>query len=137
MSFQFHLSFILIPLSLLILQGCESMPFSGGIGNMFGSASEIEQITKSPEVSESDQPQQVSQQLSVFLDTARPGSIGMIDVSPWATDHEIMVKDFYYSATGKKCREIRLLHSIEGLPHEQHLCMNEANEWVPIRCISR
>lgn len=136
MSFHVRPS-IIISLSLFILQGCESMPFSRGIGNIFESSPEIEQISQSPDASESDQTQVVSQQLSIFLDTARPGSIGMIDVSPWATDHEIMVKDFYYSATGKKCREIRLLHNIEGLPHEQHLCMNEANQWVPIRCISR
>jgi len=126
-------SILIIASSLLILQGCESMPFSG----LFNKATETELAVTQLESPESDQEQQVTKQLSFFLDTARPGSIGMIDVSPWATDHEIMVKDFYFSATGKKCREIRLLHNIDGLPHEQHLCINEANEWVPIRCISR
>ena len=130
-------SILLLVCSLLILQGCESMPFSGGISDLFNESAQTEQAVAQLEPFESDQEQQVSKQLTFFLDTARPGSIGMIDVSPWATDHEIMVKDFYFSATGKKCREVRLLHNIDGLPHEQHLCMNEENKWVPIRCISR
>ncbi len=108
-----------------------------GFGDFLSVPAIDEQTDQTMQVAELNIQQQLSDQLVFFLETAKPGSIGLIDESPWSTHHEIMAKDFYFSATGKKCREIRLLHSVEGLPHEQHLCLDNNDLWVPIRCISR
>ena len=122
--------------ALLFLQGCQSMPSFADFDNFF-SLSDKNSDTQQLIADAQENSSPLTEQMSFFIESAKPGDIVLIEKSPWASQHEIMAKDFYYSATGKKCREVRLLHNVEGLPHEQHLCVNETDQWVPIRCISR
>lgn len=125
----------MIFLVITFLSGCESMPFS--MGEMFASDSDVPQASNPGEVVGIASDQALSTEMSEFVTSADDGEIAQIAVSPWSTNHAIMALEKYTSATGRKCRTLQLIHSIQGLPNKQFVCEDDNGEWVPIRCISR
>jgi len=122
----------------MILAGCESMPFSNGLGNLFKQPAKQNDVVESNNTQQSPvHEQMLTDQLKNFIINAPKGEIVHIEKSPWSTNHEIMALEKYTSATGRKCRALRLIHSIKGLPNKQFVCEDDDGEWVPIRCIIR
>jgi len=119
---------------LVLLSGCESMPFFGDPKFSLPAINDDE----SPVVRMNTDNQQIlTDQLNELITLAKPGEVATVVQSPWGQNHDIMFQRKYYSAGGKKCRELRLMHNRKDLPQNQYVCEKSFGNWVPIRCISR
>jgi len=77
------------------------------------------------------------EELNEFITFGKDGQIQTMDQSPWGKNREIMVKQSYFSASGRKCRALRLLNIPVKHQEEQFVCEDGPGNWVPLRCISR
>ena len=130
---------ILILLIAVFLSGCESMPLANSF-SFWGSKPVQEDEDGNAKVavySEKPKDQMLTDQLVEFITGAQQGEIARIEQSPWSTNHDIMAMESYMSATGRKCRTLKMLHDIKDLPNKQFVCEDDNGEWVPIRCITR
>jgi len=126
--------FIFSLILIVILSGCESMPLSGGWKFSLPQINDEE----SPVVESNTENQQIlTDQLNELITLAKPGEVATVAQSPWGRNHDIMFQKKYYSAGGRKCRELRLMHNRKDLPQNQYVCEESFGNWVPIRCISR
>ena len=114
----------------VFLSGCESMPFTI-------SFPAIDPETDQSADLDAESQRLLTDQLNDFITTAANGEIARIEQSPWAKNHDIMALAFYHSASGSKCRVLRLLHGRKDLPAKQYVCEKDLGNWVPIRCITK
>lgn len=122
--------FLLVIVLVVLLSGCESMPFTISFPAIDPETDHSAELDK-----ESLRP--LTDQLNDFISTAANGEIARIEQSPWAKNHDIMALGFYHSASGSKCRVLRLLHGRKDLPAKQYVCERGLGNWVPIRCITK
>ena len=117
---------------LLFLTGCETLSIKNAFPGMF---SPSETSTEKVAVLETEQV--LPQELNEFITFGKDGQIQTVDQSPWGENREIMVQQSYFSASGRKCRALRLLNIPVKYQEDQFVCEDGPGNWVPLRCISR
>ena len=117
---------------LLFLTGCETFSIKKAFPGMFSTKG-----TTTEKVAVLEPEQTLPEDLNEFITFGKDGQIQTVDQSPWGKNREIMVQQSYFSASGRKCRALRLLNIPVKYQEEQFVCEDGAGNWVPLRCISR
>lgn len=117
---------------LLFLTGCETFSIKNPFPGMFSIKN-----TPSEKVAVLEPEQSLTEDLNEFITFGKDGQVQTVDKSPWGKNREIMVQQSYFSASGRKCRALRLLNIPVKHLEEQYVCEDGPGNWVPLRCISR
>jgi hypothetical protein len=123
--------FFVIPV-LLFLTGCETFSIKKAFPGMFSTSDASTQ-----KVAVLEPEQALPEDLNEFITFGKDGQVQTLDQSPWGKNREIMVQQSYFSASGRKCRALRLLNIPVKHQEEQFVCEDGPGNWVPLRCISR
>ncbi len=114
------------------MTGCETLDFAKflpSINEGSGiSEEEISVIVEMPVLND---------QLNEFITLGEDGAVKIFENTPWGSGREIMVKGKYNSASGQRCRELKLINIPESHQQRQFVCQQNFGNWVPLRCISR
>jgi len=123
---------ILLLLLSLFLSGCETLSIKNAFPGMFSTSDNAAE-----KVAVLEPQQALPEELNEFITFGKDGQIQTVNQSPWGKNREIMVQQSYFSASGRKCRALRLLNIPVKHQEEQFVCEDGPGNWVPLRCISR
>ena len=71
-----------------------------------------------------------------FVETAEDGEITRIEITPWGNNYDVMAKEIYFSASGRKCRKLILFREDKKFPEAQTVCKSAGQNWQKVLRIS-